>query len=91
MKYKLRLPEGDPRTARVVFAQVVGELTTLSIVIDERPTGVRKAKVVGGNSMATGTIVSEFKTLAGATRYVFEFRHMPGDLHIMTPEQLEIE
>lgn len=46
------------------------------------------AKKVGGSYQATGYVVSEFKTLAGAKRYVFEFDQMPGMLHIFNDTQV---
>lgn len=51
----------------------------------------RRARKVGGSYQATGTVVSEFKTLAGATRYVFEFDEPRGMLHIFGPEQVEFD
>lgn len=50
----------------------------------------RRARKVGGSYQAEGTIVSEFKTLAGKTRYVFEFDYPAGMLHIFGPEQVEV-
>lgn len=51
----------------------------------------RRARKVGGSYQAEGTVVSEFKTLAGATRYVFEFDSPKGMLHIFGPEQVEFD
>lgn len=51
----------------------------------------RRARKVGGSYQATGTVVSEFKTKAGATRYVFEFDEPRGMLHIFGPEQVEFD
>jgi hypothetical protein len=51
---------------------------------------VRRAKKIGSYE-ASGTIVSEFKTLDGATRYVFEFDEPRGMLHIFGESNLIIE
>lgn len=47
-----------------------------------------RAEKVGGSYQAKGTIVSAFRTTAGALRYVFEFDEPKGLLHIFGPEQL---
>jgi len=47
-----------------------------------------RAKKVGGSYQAEGYVVSEFETLAGAKRYVFEFDLMPGMLHIFNDSQI---
>jgi hypothetical protein len=46
------------------------------------------AKKVGGSYQAEGHVISEFETLAGAKRYVFEFDQMPGMLHIFNDSQI---
>ena len=51
---------------------------------------MRRAKKIGSYE-ASGTIVSEFKTLAGETRYVFEFDEPAGLLHIFNEANLIIE
>ena len=50
----------------------------------------RRAKKIGSYE-ASGTIVSEFKTLAGETRYVFEFDYPSGMLHIFSKANLIID
>ena len=50
-----------------------------------------RAKKVGGSYQATGTVVSEFKTLAGKDRVVFEFDVPQGMLHIFSTDQIERE
>ena len=52
---------------------------------------LRRAKKAGGSYEADGTIVSEFRTLAGHTRYVFEFDEPAGMLHIFSDANLIIE
>jgi dCMP deaminase len=47
-----------------------------------------RAKKVGGSYQAEGYVVSEFETLAGAKRYVFEFDLMTGVLHIFNDSQV---
>jgi hypothetical protein len=47
-----------------------------------------RAKKVGGSYQAEGYVVSEFETLAGAKRYVFEFDQMPSMLHIFNDSQV---
>lgn len=47
-----------------------------------------RAAKVGGSYQAEGTVVAEFKTLAGLPRCVFEFDTPRGMLHIFSPEQL---
>lgn len=49
----------------------------------------RRARKVGGSYQADGTIVSEFRTLAGEQRFVFEFSNPAGMLHIFGPQQVE--
>jgi len=51
---------------------------------------IKRAKKIGSYE-ASGTIVSEFKTLAGETRYVFEFDEPAGMLHIFSKANLIIE
>lgn len=48
----------------------------------------QSARKVGGSYQAIGTVVAAFKTLAGETRYVFEFDTPAGMLHIFGPSQL---
>ena len=50
----------------------------------------RRAKKIGSYE-ANGTIVAEFKTLAGEIRYVFEFDEPAGLLHIFSKANLIIE
>ena len=52
------------------------------------PVGARANKI-GGSFQASGTVVGNFKTLAGEQRYVFEFDVPAGMLHIYGPSQLE--
>ena len=51
---------------------------------------MRRAKKIGSYE-ASGTIVAEFKTLDGLTRYVFEFDEPRGMLHIFSENNLIIE
>ena len=51
---------------------------------------MKRAKKIGSYE-ASGTIVSEFKTLDGYTRYVFEFDEPRGMLHIFGESNLIIE
>lgn len=48
-----------------------------------------RARKVSGNYQANGTIVADFKTLAGKRRLVFEFDTPVGMLHIFDPGQVE--
>lgn len=48
-----------------------------------------RANKVGGSFKASGTVVGNFKTLAGEQRYVFEFDVPKAMLHIYRPSQLE--
>ena len=47
------------------------------------------ARKVGGAYQANGAVVSEFKTIAGNDRVVFEFSEPSGMLHIFNPSQIE--
>lgn len=50
----------------------------------------QRARKVGGSFQHTGTIVSEFKTVAGEARVVLEFdAPVTGMLHIYRPDQVE--
>lgn len=49
-----------------------------------------RAEKIGGSYQASGTIVSAFRTKAGALRYVFEFDSPRGMLHIFGPEQVRL-
>ena len=51
------------------------------------PRHVRK---IGGSFQHTGTVVAEFKTLAGEPRIVLEFdAPVAGMLHVYRPDQVE--
>lgn len=52
------------------------------------PVGTRALKV-GGSFQASGTVVGNFKTLAGEQRYVFEFDVPAAMLHVYGPSQLQ--
>lgn len=47
------------------------------------------ARKVGGAYQANGYVVSEFKTIAGNDRVVFEFSEPSSMLHIFNPSQIE--
>lgn len=52
---------------------------------------LRRARKIGGSYQAAGTVVSEFRTLAGEQRFVFEFDEPKGMLHIFGPQQISFE
>ena len=50
----------------------------------------KKVRKIGGSFQHTGTVVSEFKTIAGEPRIVVEFDPpVSGMLHIYRPDQVE--
>lgn len=71
--------------------QALKELTALAMAkhtpVNE---GLRRVRKIEGSFQHTGTVVSEFKTLAGETRMVVEFDPPVGGLlHVYRPDQLE--
>lgn len=53
-------------------------------------TEPRRVRKVGGSFQHTGTVVAEFKTLAGEPRIVLEFDDpVAGMLHVYRPDQVE--
>lgn len=58
-------------------------------VVTTTQMAVYPARKVGGTYQANGSVVSEFKTIAGNDRVVFEFSEPSGMLHIFTPSQIE--
>lgn len=98
---QVRLPEPD----ETVYAQWQGEAVkrhSADKIIEFAnarvaaalavPQGARRrARKVGGSYEADGWVVAEFKTMAGAIRYVFEFDNPAGMLHIFNGTQLKFE
>ena len=51
----------------------------------------KRVRKIGGSYQHTGTVVSEFSTMAGETRIVLEFDYpVDGMLHIYRPDQVEV-
>lgn len=61
-----------------------------AMLASTKQTGHR-AKKIGGSYQAAGTVVSDFHTLAGERRVVFEFDEPKGMLHIFSPQQISFE
>lgn len=54
------------------------------------PAVPRHVRKIGGSFQHTGTVVAEFKTLAGEPRIVLEFdAPVAGMLHVYRPDQVE--
>jgi hypothetical protein len=80
---------GNPALA-MARTKAKGEFRTLKDAFPHMTTNQpRRARKVGGSYQAEGTIVSEFRTLAGVPRYVFEFDEPKGMLHIFGAQQIE--
>lgn len=84
------LPAGQ--TANMVAhvesaARALHKMALSSAPVVREPRHVRK---VGGSFQHTGTVVAEFKTLAGEPRIVLEFdAPVAGMLHVYRPDQVE--
>ena len=56
----------------------------------EQPLAMARVRKTGGSYQHTGTVVSEFRTLAGEQRIALEFdAPVAGMLHIYRPDQVE--